>query len=597
MSALAPPAGNPTALDSDVDRITRTRQALETAADLLEAIAVEARSDAVDELRGEMTKGRDGLRSAEDRYDGTVRALRDYTIALHDFHDTAQREISAEHDALLRLSQSEHDVDYAAEQLRFAAMNPDDVAARETWDAELYAARMRHQHAGDAVAAAQSRYAWAEEQRDAAARRAISRIQAATSATDDSLLDHVGNFLTKVGEVISAVAEWAEKYFAPVIQAVAEVVKAIVIAAAAVMTVIALIALVALVATVVFPALFALLAAAIGLVLQIVSALALAGLAAYGAAQILGLDDLATLRLVVLALSIAAPAFGAFLLWRLSTEVRAGATWQAIVDAGGHVAHPLPDDDASSSSTADARERLRDTDSVVDSADDLLRRAGQVDAAGGDREAVVDITRIVVDGEERWIVTLPSTMDWVLGGDAGAPNDLDANLMLMLYPELASQYEVAVLDAMAQAGIDPGEPVVLTGWSLGGIMAGHLASSGAGGYDYAGIVAAGSPIDHMDTHGIPVLQVKHELDPVHQLDLIDIPPTEPGRVEVWDGGRSGIGIEAKVSPDIGVPHANELYAATLQEHLRHDATIDDGFEDFFYGRESQVDHHQYAFSE
>ncbi len=80
--------------------------------------------------------------------------------------------------------------------------------------------------------------------------------------------------------------------------------------------------------------------------------------------------------------------------------------------------------------------------------------------------------------------------------DTGATNDLDSNLALMLTPELQTQYERAVMQAMQDAGIDPGpngDPVMLVGFSQGGIMAGHLAANRSSAYNFEAVMACGSP--------------------------------------------------------------------------------------------------------
>ena len=83
------------------------------------------------------------------------------------------------------------------------------------------------------------------------------------------------------------------------------------------------------------------------------------------------------------------------------------------------------------------------------------------------------------DGSLHWVVSLPSTQAWELSGPAGAMNDRDNNVSLMLdNPLLRTQYERMVRDAMQHAGVPQGADVVLTGFSQGGIMAANLAADG-----------------------------------------------------------------------------------------------------------------------
>lgn len=46
----------------------------------------------------------------------------------------------------------------------------------------------------------------------------------------------------------------------------------------------------------------------------------------------------------------------------------------------------------------------------------------------------------------------------------------------MMTPSLRSQYERAILEAMKQAGVGADDPVMLVGFSQGGIVAGHVAA-------------------------------------------------------------------------------------------------------------------------
>jgi len=313
-------------------------------------------------------------------------------------------------------------------------------------------------------------------------------------------------------------------------------------------------------------------------------------------ANALGLEGVDRIRFVIGALNMACPPLGLFIQSRIQNEL----------------SKPVPDVDEIDASTLTPQQakRLQGLDGEVpDTVSDLLGWAGQVDLIGGDTQAVVDVARIVDEnGNVSWIVTLPSTEDWVIGGDKGAPNDLDADLMLILYPELRSQYEAAVLKAMDQAGIPQGDPVVLTGWSLGGILGGSLIESHAGGYNYAGLVCGGSPIDHMAIPpDIPVLQVKHTLDPVHRLDMIDDVPDTAHHVSVWDGPRSdGASTDIKTGNVVG--HANADYVDTLQDHLTYNAEhggpdLNSDFasvlpwDDPNTPEHVVVEHTQYAFSE
>ena len=72
---------------------------------------------------------------------------------------------------------------------------------------------------------------------------------------------------------------------------------------------------------------------------------------------------------------------------------------------------------------------------------------------------------------------------------------------------------------MAAAKIDPADPVMLVGFSQGGIMAGHLAANRQGDFNIQGILVVGSPIDHMQIpSGVNVVSIQHTFDPVPRLE-------------------------------------------------------------------------------
>lgn len=159
---------------------------------------------------------------------------------------------------------------------------------------------------------------------------------------------------------------------------------------------------------------------------------------------------------------------------------------------------------------------------------------GYTDAMGKSERTVVDIKKVVgADGEEHYVVSLPSTQEWnslkgVMGdawedtlADYPATNDLDTNVALMLadHPELATQYQRGVYEAMRQAGIPADAPVVYTGFSQGGIMAANLAADRSSPYSTIGIVTTGAPVDRFDIpESVTVAAFGHASDPVAKID-------------------------------------------------------------------------------
>jgi hypothetical protein len=583
---LAPPGGNPTALAASVDRYEATEQAIALAADELMRVIVDGQSVSIDALNEGAVTAIGHLSQARGRYQGTRSALRAYTVELVTFHAEANAAIDREDAARASSSSAQQDLTDAAHQARSAAMNPQDQATIDHWEVQVYLARHRCDAADDAVASARAEYQKAAETLEQAAQRAISLIESSFDGTNDGRLDVLKSALASVASLPSILATWVADFFKAAFETVVE---AIAIVVAAVLVAIAIVALIAVLVVVLAYALVVLVQV-LALVLTALKVLLLVGATAYGVASELGADDLTRIRVVLAALAIACPPLGYFILSRITNELLKPAPQVKKLD---------PTDVVDEKKSA-AHGELEAT--VPDTLGDFLAQAGAVDTIGGDAQTVVDIAKIVhEDGSVSWIVTLPSTKDWVVPSDAGAVNDLDADLFLLAFPELKSQYEKAVLNAMAQAGIGDGEPVLVTGWSLGGIMAGHLAEQGAGGYDYSGVVVAGAPIDHMHIPpGIPMVQVKHTTDPVHRADMIDNTPDQGSHISLWDGDRSGIGLDFKVDM---MGHNATQYRETLQEHVTANEAINDNFQQFFvvddpsHTGQPTIAHTQYAFSE
>lgn len=227
----------------------------------------------------------------------------------------------------------------------------------------------------------------------------------------------------------------------------------------------------------------------------------------------------------------------------------------------------------------------------------VLDGTGEVDRLGGETDSVIKITKVL--GPDGWYytVTLPSTQEWLSRfGDQGAVNDLDSNLALMLTPALQTQYERAVLEAMDQAGVGPDDPVMLVGFSQGGIMAGHLAAYNSD-YNWRAVVASGAPIDHMPIPGdIDVVSVQHNGDPVPRLDAIagDFDSVEHG--SNW----TSIRVDPPVpNPVLGVDteaHSAAKYSATYQQHLAQVQADHPGLGDFF-NQDGYTDISYYHWSE
>lgn len=130
------------------------------------------------------------------------------------------------------------------------------------------------------------------------------------------------------------------------------------------------------------------------------------------------------------------------------------------------------------------------------------------------------VIRLVVrehEGVRHWIVQFPSTKSWHPRPGI-APNDLTADLVIGAEQE--ATITRAALATMRDAGIAAGEPVVLAGFSLGGMVAAQVAARAhAAGFTVTHLVVAGSPLGRLPIpSGIRTLAIEHVLDLVPRID-------------------------------------------------------------------------------
>ncbi|PPL17206.1 alpha/beta hydrolase family protein [Microterricola pindariensis] len=162
----------------------------------------------------------------------------------------------------------------------------------------------------------------------------------------------------------------------------------------------------------------------------------------------------------------------------------------------------------------------------------------------------------------RWVVYLAGTADFAVT-PAAEPFDLTANVHATAGGDAASQR--AVRAALAEAGAEQDDPLLLVGHSQGGLVAARLAESGD--LNVAGYVNLGGPLGAVQASGVPGLSLEHADDIVPALGGSGRAPDELLTV-----GRTALGIG-----DAG-PHANSAqrpFAAHGLEHYRHTARLVD----------------------
>ncbi|HEU4676363.1 MAG TPA: hypothetical protein VFS29_10265 [Motilibacteraceae bacterium] len=183
--------------------------------------------------------------------------------------------------------------------------------------------------------------------------------------------------------------------------------------------------------------------------------------------------------------------------------------------------------------------------------------------------AAARVRVLQVDGGQgrAWVVQVPGTLCW--SPTAGtSPVDLtsDAALAAGQRSVLADSAATALGEAMRTAHAAPGEPVLLVGHSLGGMVAAGLAADSAFRRRFAvrGVVTAGSPVaaDRVPDR-IPVLSLEHRTDPVPRLDGRANPARAGWTTVTADPSAPGPARDPAVRPGRpGDAHAGEVYLGT-----------------------------------
>ncbi|MFB9376106.1 hypothetical protein ACFFKU_00905 [Kineococcus gynurae] len=166
----------------------------------------------------------------------------------------------------------------------------------------------------------------------------------------------------------------------------------------------------------------------------------------------------------------------------------------------------------------------------------------------------VRVEQVVRGGRRSWIVEIPGTQTWRAGTPVGGtPMDLTANLDLVAGSGTA--VEAGVVEAMRQAGIAPGEPVLLAGHSQGGLTAAAVAADPRLREEFTvtHVLTAGSPVDGIPVPSdVRVLQLEHTGDLVPRLDGVRA-----------GGGEGRIVVTADVGAGLAA-HESDAYLRTAR---------------------------------
>ncbi|MFJ6172498.1 hypothetical protein [Curtobacterium sp. NPDC092190] len=225
---------------------------------------------------------------------------------------------------------------------------------------------------------------------------------------------------------------------------------------------------------------------------------------------------------------------------------------------------------------------------------DVYAGAAQIDEIGGKDFADIRIIERQVGGEKYFTVQIPSTQRWFPMGNGNpwgqaAPNDFTSDVIALQSGDQTALAE-AVKDAMRQAGVGD-HPVMLTGFSLGGITAGAIAQGNDGEFNIQRVATAGAPIARMDIpNSVKVTALESPQDAVPKLDGADNPTS-------WG---AGIGSQETATLDAegssttmhpGNVHDAARYSQMAREYSHE---VDQGLSDYLGGKPAGTEQKDYS---
>lgn len=137
--------------------------------------------------------------------------------------------------------------------------------------------------------------------------------------------------------------------------------------------------------------------------------------------------------------------------------------------------------------------------------------AQRVPSSGGDSPQV-RVERYGTEADPRWVVYIAGTGDFTLTPQSDS-FDMTSNIHATAGGDAAS--ERAVRDALAAAGVKPGDPLFSIGHSQGGLLASMLAQDPD--MNVVGYVNMGGPVGSMTVDNVPGISIEHTEDLVPAL--------------------------------------------------------------------------------
>lgn len=177
----------------------------------------------------------------------------------------------------------------------------------------------------------------------------------------------------------------------------------------------------------------------------------------------------------------------------------------------------------------------------------------------------IRVERVVSGGQRRAIVYVPATQTWSLGNGTN-PNDVAGNVHTMA--GLRSDAQGGVVQALRAAGVARDEPLLLVGYSQGGLTSMALAEDAAFRAEFSpqAVLTVGAPLAGFDPpEELQVLSIEHAEDLVTVVDGAPNPAT-PGwttvRRELLDRQDGDEVVQAAIDDDPFAPHRADPYVHT-----------------------------------
>lgn len=211
---------------------------------------------------------------------------------------------------------------------------------------------------------------------------------------------------------------------------------------------------------------------------------------------------------------------------------------------------------------------------------DVFAGAAQIDKIGGKEFADIRIIERDVDGHKYYTVQIPSTQRWFPMGNGNpwgqqAPNDFTSDVIALQQGDQTALAE-AVKDAMRKAGVGD-SPVLLTGFSLGGITAGAIAAGNDGEFNIQQVATAGAPIGRMDIPStVHVTALESSQDAIPKLDGATNPTDWGAGIKNQETARIG-GEDRSTTFSPANVHDAARYAQMAQNYSKE---VDPGLQQF-----------------